>query len=251
MEIAGKVAVVTGAATGIGKAIAHALANEGAKVTVTDIDEEGGARAAAEMGAAFVRADVASEEDVRELVRRDPLDILVNNACQARPGPYFPDAPVGEWASVLDVCLRGTMLCTQYAVEQMRGHGGAIVNVASTAGLGDHAHAFAEYATAKAGVVRLTVCLEPLAEEIGVRVNCIAPGWTATENVLERWAEMTPEERSQARDGFGRPPPEPLLEPKEVAEAALGLIRDDSLAGRTLVIDGFEPPHLLPTDRWE
>jgi len=100
------------------------------------------------------------------------------------------------------------------------------------------------HATAKAAVVRLTQCLGPLAEE-GIRVNCVAPDWTATERVLERF------DRDEARDGFGRPPPERLLEPAEVADAVRDLIRDESLAGRTLVLRGGEPSHFLPDDRWE
>jgi len=244
VEITGKSAVVTGAAWGIGKAIATALAAEGARVVVADVDEEAGPKVAAGLeGAVFVRADVSSADDVRALIPED-VDVLGNNACQGKPPPYFPDAPVEEWSGVLDVCLRGTMLCTHHAVAKMRGRGGAIVNISSSAGLGDHPHSFPEYATAKAAVVRLTQCLGPLAEE-GIRVNCVAPDWTATERVLERF------DRDEARDGFGRPPPERLLEPAEVADAVRDLIRDESLAGRTLVLRGGEPSHFLPDDRWE
>jgi len=245
VQIGGKAAIVTGAAWGIGRAIATALAAEGASVVVADLDEEAGSKVAAELeGATFVRADVSSEDDVPRLIARaGGVDILVNNACQGKPPPYFPDTPVTEWSSVLDVCLRGTMLCTYYAVAKMRGRGGAIVNISSSAGLGDHPHVFREYATAKAAVIRLTQCLGPLAEE-GIRVNCVAPDWTATERVLERF-------EPDARNGFGRRPPERLLEPAEVAGAVLDLIRDDSLAGRTLVLRGGEPTHLLPDDRWE
>ena len=84
-----------------------------------------------------------------------------------------------------------------------------------------------------------------------MRVNCIAPDWTATEFVRERFAAMTPEERLEATDGFGRPPPERFLEPDEVAAGVIELIRDDELAGRTLVMWCGEEPRLLPADRWE
>jgi 3-oxoacyl-[acyl-carrier protein] reductase len=129
--------------------------------------------------------------------------------------------------------------------------GGAVLNVASIAGLGTQPHAYPEYAAAKAGVVRLTECLAPLATERNVRVNCIAPDWTATEFVRERFAAMTPAQRSVARDGFGRPAPDTFLEPAEVAGAAFDVIRDESLAGRTLVLWCGEAPRLIPEDRWE
>ena len=204
----------------------------------------------------FVKADVSAENDVKKMIATAEaefggLDILVNNAFEGGGG-RFPDAMVEEWSRVLDVALRGTMLGIQHALEPMnRRGGGSILNVSSVAGLGTQPHSFPEYATAKAAIVRLTETLAPLADERNVRVNCIAPDWTATEFVRERFAGMTPEERQVATDGFGRPAPERFLEPSEVADAAVRLIRDDSLAGRTLVMWCGEAPHLLPDDRWE
>ena len=259
MEISGKVAVVTGAAAGIGRAIAKRLGAEGASVVVADVDEEWGREAVAEIEgsggrARFVKADVSSEEDVRSTIASATelggLDILVNNAFEGSAS-HFPDAPMEEWSRVLDVVLRGTMLGIQHGLAAMRPSGGAILNVSSIAGLGTRPHSYPEYAAAKAAVVRLTQTLAPLAEERNVRVNCIAPDWTATEFVRERFAAMSPEERASATDGFGRPAPERFLEPDEVASAALDLIRDDELAGRTLVMWCGEAPRLLPADRWE
>ncbi len=261
MEIAGKVAVVTGASAGIGRAIAKRLSDDGASVVIADVDDEWGEEAAAELRdgggrALFVKADVSAENDVKEMIATAEaelggLDILVNNAFEGG-GARFPDATVEEWSRVLDVALRGTMLGIQHALEPMsRRGGGSILNVSSVAGLGTQPHSYPEYATAKAAIVRLTETLAPLADERNVRVNCIAPDWTATEFVRERFAGMTPEERKAATDGFGRPAPERLLEPSEVADAAVGLIRDDSLAGRTLVMWCGEAPRLLPDDRWE
>ena len=259
MEISGKVAVVTGAAAGIGRAIAARLGAEGATVVVADIDEEWGREAAAEIEgfggrARFVKADVSSEEDVRSTIASAAelggLDILVNNAFEGSAS-HFPDAPVEEWSRVLDVVLRGTMLGIQHGLAAMSATGGAILNVSSIAGLGTQPHSYPEYAAAKAAVVRLTQTLAPLAAERNVRVNCIAPDWTATEFVRERFAAMSPEERASATDGFGRPAPERFLEPNEVAAAALDVIRDDELAGRTLVMWCGEAPRLLAADRWE
>jgi len=261
MEIAGKAAVVTGAAAGIGRAIARKLAQAEAGVVIADVDEDWGRQAVDEIEAAggnavFARADVSSEEDVRRAVglcasTYGRLDIVVNNAFEGS-GVHFPDAPVEQWSHVLDVLLRGTMLGIQAGLDAMSpAEGGAVLNVASTAGLGNQPHAYPEYAAAKAAVVRLTECLAPLADERNVRVNCIAPDWTATEFIRERFAKMTPAERSEARDGFGRPPPPQLLEPAEVAAAALDVVRDDGLAGRTLVLWCGEAPRLIPDDRWE
>ena len=261
MEIKDKVAVVTGAAAGIGRAIASRLVHDGASVVIADVDDEWGEEAAAELrrggGAAlYVRADVASESGVTEMIAAAEaelggLDILVNNAFEGS-GARFPGAPVEQWSRVLDVALRGPMLGIQHALDPMsRRGGGSILNVSSVAGLGSRPHSYPEYATAKAAIIRLTQTLAPLADERNVRVNCIAPDWTATEFVRERFAAMSEEERDKATDGFGRPAPARFLEPGEVAAAAVGLIRDDSLAGRTLVMWCGEAPRLLPDDRWE
>jgi NAD(P)-dependent dehydrogenase (short-subunit alcohol dehydrogenase family) len=261
VEIAGKGAVVTGAAAGIGRAIAGRLAQTGASVVIADVDEDYGRDAVSEIASAggesvFSKADVSVEEDVRRMVdlavaTYGRLDILVNNAFEGS-GARFPDAPVEYWSRVLDVVLRGTMLGIQAGLAAMNPvEGGAVLNVASIAGLGTQPHAYPEYAAAKSAVVRLTECLAPLATERNVRVNCIAPDWTATEFVRERFAAMTPAQRSEARDGFGRPAPDTFLEPAEVADAALDVIRDDSLAGRTLVLWCGEAPRLIPEDRWE
>jgi len=257
VEVAGKVALVTGAAAGIGRAIAKRLGAEGASVVVADVDDEWGEEAAAEIAEAgrralFVKADVSKEDEVEGLIRAAEaelggLDIAVNNAFEGGM-PHFPEAPAEQWSRVLDVALRGI----QHALEAMsRRGGGAIVNVSSVAGLGTQPHSYPEYAAAKAAIVRLTQTLAPLADERNVRVTCIAPDWTATEFVRERFAGMTPDERADATDGFGRPAPERFLEPEDVAAAVLDLICDDALAGRTLVMWCGETPRLLPTGRWE
>jgi 3-oxoacyl-[acyl-carrier protein] reductase len=260
VEIANQVALVTGAAAGIGRATAKRLAREGAHVVVADTDVDWGREAVEEIRgsgrqAVFARVDVSSEEGVRRMVdsavsELGGLDILVNNAFEGS-GSRFPDAPADEWSRVLDVALRGTMLGIQHGLAAMGPEGGAIVNVSSIAGLGTQPHSYPEYAAVKAAIVRLTECLAPLAEERGVRVNCIAPDWTATEFVQGRFAAMTPEERAEATDGFGRPPPERFLEPDDVAGGVIDLIRDEGLAGRTLVMWCGEEPRLLPIDRWE
>jgi NAD(P)-dependent dehydrogenase (short-subunit alcohol dehydrogenase family) len=258
--IEGRVAIVTGGAAGIGRAIARGLAREGADVVVADVDEEWGREAVEEIRAiggrpVFARADVSSEEDVRRMIdvavsELGGLDILVNNAFEGTAA-HFPDAPHEEWSKVIDVLLRGTMLGIQHGLAAMGDEGGAIVNVSSVAGLSRQPYSYPEYAAAKAAIIRLTGALGSLAEERHVRVNCVAPDWTATEFVRERFAAMTPEERASATDGFGRPAPERLLEPEEVAAGAIDLIRDDTLAGRTLLMLCGEEPRVLSAGGWD
>jgi NAD(P)-dependent dehydrogenase (short-subunit alcohol dehydrogenase family) len=237
VELGGRTALVTGAGAGIGRAVALALAREGASVVAVDLDEHA-ARETVELagnGKAF-RADVAHDDELRTaFAAAGPLDVLVNNAGGVS-SPYFPDAPVERWSGVLDVNLRTTMLGVQLALESMRGRGGAIVNVSSVAGIGSAAHRAPEYAAAKAGVVRLTAALAPLAEQ-GVRVNCICPDFVDTPAARESLERATPEERAAAP---------PLVPAERVADAILGLLEDDTLAGRVLVCPATEEWRLLP-----
>jgi len=248
MDIAGKTALVTGAGAGIGLATGLRLAREGAAVVVADVDEDAGKAAAeriAEAGqASFVHADVTREADVAAMVEHaerefGALDILVNNAGGYRQ-PVFGEASVEHWTRNLDLNLRAVMLGIHFALEAMRRRGaGAIVNVASTAGLGPEPHPGPEYATAKAAVMRLTACLAPLAGE-GIRINCVCPYTVGTEAVLQTIGELKAE---------GRDLPEPLraelLEPEEVAEAIVDLVRDDSAAGRVVKLVGGKPPEVI------
>jgi NAD(P)-dependent dehydrogenase (short-subunit alcohol dehydrogenase family) len=249
MEVAGSAAIVTGAARGIGRAVARRLAAEGAAVVVADVDEAEGAAVADEIvraggEAAFVPADVTAEPEVRELVAAcertyGGLAVLVNNA-GGYEEPVFPDAPVEHWTRTLELNLRAVMLGIHYALPAMRRRGGAIVNVASSAGLGLGPHPSPEYAAAKAAVMRLTASLAPLADD-GIRVNCICPHTVATAAVLETIADL------RARDEELPPPLRiKLIPPDDLAEGVVRLVRDDTLAGRVLVYRGGEEPRLLP-----
>jgi NAD(P)-dependent dehydrogenase (short-subunit alcohol dehydrogenase family) len=246
-----KVAVVTGAGAGIGRAIALRLAREGAAVVVSDVDERGGEETAqrVEAGggrAAFVLADVAAEADVRAMVataelRFGGLDVLVNNAGGA-PEPYFPEADPEHWGRTLDVNLRGVMLGIQFGVRTMRGRGGAIVNISSMAGVGYEPYEAPEYAASKAGVVRLTAALGNLKEELDIRVNCICPGWVETPAVRRALLTMSAEERASV----AFPPPPSLIKPEEIADAVVMFIRDEALAGRVMVWPDGETWQLVP-----
>jgi NAD(P)-dependent dehydrogenase (short-subunit alcohol dehydrogenase family) len=132
------------------------------------------------------------------------------------------------------------MLMTQLAIEAMSG-GGAIVNISSGAGMGFAPHGAPEYAAAKAAVARLTSALAPLADSDGVRVNCVCPGWVNTPASRRTIASMTPEERRMSI-------PATLLEPEEIADAVVSLVRDDTLAGRVLLAYEGEARRLVPVE---
>ena len=241
MELAGKVAVVTGAAMGIGFAVAEALSQAGTQVVIADRDSEAGKRAAVDLGALFVRTDVVDDGELQRMIETaerfgDGLDILVNNAGGV-DDPVYPVAPIARWERVLDVNLRAVMVATQIALDPLRRRGGgAIVNVASVAGLGAGPHGAPEYAAAKAAVVRLTAALGSLTSE-GIRVNAICPDYVDTPAVQRSLAQMSDEERAAVPE---------LVSPQAIAGGVVDLIRDESLAGRVLVWFAEEEPYLLP-----
>ncbi len=249
MEVRDRVAIVTGGGGGgTGRAIALRLASGGATVVVADIDEEGGAETVRQIDAsggtaAFVPADVIREDDVNRMVSFAEsafggLDILVNNA-GLTPEPHFPDAPVEHWSRYLDLNLRGPMLAIQCALEPMTRRGaGAIVNIASVAGFGFAPHSSPEYAAAKAGLIRLTATLAPLAERANVRVNCIIPNWIGTDEVRAEIAAMSPDERAGV--------PDELTPPEDIADAVARFVDDETMAGRVLLWWSGEEPRLLP-----
>jgi NAD(P)-dependent dehydrogenase (short-subunit alcohol dehydrogenase family) len=250
MQLEGRVAHVTGAAAGIGRAIALRLARAGAAVAVSDVDASGAAETVANIEAAggraaFFRADVSFEDDVVAMIGGTEeafggLDLLVNNAGGA-PEPYFPEAEPAHWMRQVAVNLLGAMFGTWYGIAALRRRGGgAIVNVSSTAGLGFRPHDAPEYAASKAGIWRFTATLADLAEE-GVRVNCIVPDWVEVESMRaarlamgdEEWAKVAPVE---------------LVQPEEIAEVALLLGENDDLAGRVVLCPHDGPWGLAPLD---
>jgi len=243
-ELAGSVAVVTGAADGSGRAIAERLAAEGADVLAADIDVHGGEETLTRIGAAggrarFVRADMRVPADVEALVAAaGPLRVLVNNAGGGgHVAPHFPDAAPADWGAALDLNLRGAMLATQLALEPMRRTGGgAIVNVASTAGLGLAPYRSPEYAAAKAGLIRFTSTLASLRKRYGVRVNCVVPDWIATDRAHDELEQMAAAERAAAG---------PLVPMADVTAAVIAFVHDDTLAGRVVLLRGGRPRRFL------
>jgi NAD(P)-dependent dehydrogenase (short-subunit alcohol dehydrogenase family) len=220
-------------------------------VVIADIDDEAARATLAEFKDAgitsrFVHADVARDGDLQAMIDYaidscGALDILVNNAGIGMNG-VIPGAPPEVWPDVLHVYLRQYMLGTQLALRAMGDRGGAVVNIASSAGVGFSPHAWPEYATAKAGVIRFTACMAPLRERGNDRVNCICPGWVATEGVRASIAGLSDQER-RSRDI-----PEPMLTPEDIGDAVIQLVRDEGLAGRVMLY--YEPgrKRLLPPD---
>jgi NAD(P)-dependent dehydrogenase (short-subunit alcohol dehydrogenase family) len=251
VEINDKVTVVTGAGSGIGRAVARRLAHEGAAVVVADVDEDAGASAVREIHseggrAAFVLVDVAAETDVEKMVafaeeEFGGLDVLVNNAGGVTK-PYFPESEPEQWGRTIDLNLRGVMLGIHFGVRAMRkGRGGAIVNISSMGGIGFQPYDAPEYGAAKAGVVRLTASLATLKEQIGVRVNCICPGWVDTPASRRSRAQMTPEEREKSV-------PSILLQPEEIAEAVVMFVEDETMTGRVMIWQEGEPWQIVSPD---
>lgn len=236
---------MTGGAAGIGEAVSSRLSAEGAAVLIADSDPTVGRETARRLGAGFVEVDLSTLDGVRAMMsaalhRWNALDILVNNAGGVS-GSSYPAADADRWMRSLDLNLRGVMLSCQLALDAMV-RGGAIVNIASVAGLGYGVHSVPEYAVAKAGVMRLTACLAPLRERLGIRVNCVCPDLVDTPASRRDRTAMTPAARAAA------PRPMPA---EEIADAVAVFLTDDTLSGRVMVCQAEEPRRrLLPTSEW-
>jgi 3-oxoacyl-[acyl-carrier protein] reductase len=249
MDIAGAVALVTGAGSGIGRATALRLARDGAAVAVVDIDEQSARETsrlieAAAGRAMSIRADVADEGDVQGMVggareRFGRLDILVNNAgvveAITTQRAAFPELETARWMRMLDINLRGVLLGTQHAIAAMReGGGGVIVNVSSMAGMGVGPHPAPVYAASKAAVIRFSAALAPLGRRLNIRINCLCPDWVDTEMVRRTRAELSPQEWQAIA-------PSAMTQPEEIADGVVRIIGDDSLAGRVMLCVGPKP----------
>ncbi len=179
-KLDGRVALVTGAARGIGRGIALAFAAEGASVVVADRDGPGAERVAKEIGSLAIRADVSNERDVERMVEEalaafGRIDVLVNNAGIATTAEVV-DMPLAQWEETLAVDLTGVFLCSRAVLPSMIEQGfGRIVNIGSQLGLRGAA-SLAHYSAAKAGVHGFTKALAREIAPYGITVNAIAPG---------------------------------------------------------------------------
>ena len=243
-----KVAIVTGAASGNGEAIAVLFAKEGASVIVADLDDENGRRVveriASEGGkAVFCRCDVTRAEDAENVVktaetRFGGLDVVVNNAGIGLWGTVEEMEP-DNWERVMAVNVRGVYLVSKYAIPALRRRGGgAIVNIGSGAGLIGTRNS-AAYCASKGAVVNLTRAMALDHASEGIRVNCVCPGVVDTpfnQKVLamQQNPEQTLQEQIKAHP-LGR-----LARPEEVAKAVLFLASEESsfTTGSLVMVDG-------------
>jgi len=248
MRLADKVAIITGAAGGIGRATAMLFAQEGAKVVVVDYAPEGG-QETVEMirrdggEAIFVETDVSKAAAVEKMVQKavetyGRIDVLFNNAAVTIPASVV-DATEEVWDKTMDIDLKGVFLPSKYAIPHMiRGGGGVVVNTASMCGLVASRNQ-APYSAAKGGVIALTRQMAIDYASHNIRVNSICPSEVRTPMFLG-FINRAPDPEKKMQELVARIPLGRVAEPEELARAALFLASDESsyITGVTLPVDG-------------
>ncbi|MFU1797024.1 SDR family NAD(P)-dependent oxidoreductase [Paenibacillus azoreducens] len=249
LNLSGKVAVITGGASGIGLATAELLADFGAHAALIDINEEAGEKAAAAIRAkggqaSFYRCNVTSAADCERVAAeiasaQGGIHILFNNAGVIRR-KTVTELEEKDWDLVLDVSLKGVYLLSKYVIPIMeQGGGGSIINTGSGWGLkgGDRA---AAYCAAKAGVVNLTKAMAIDHGPANIRVNCVSPGDTDTPLLRDEAKQLRQDEAAFLVASAGGRPLERLGTPRDIANSVLFLASDLSswVTGSVLVVDG-------------
>ncbi|MFT5531058.1 MAG: NAD(P)-dependent dehydrogenase (short-subunit alcohol dehydrogenase family) [Candidatus Poriferisodalaceae bacterium] len=247
MRLEGQVAIITGGASGIGAGTVRRFVEEGAKVLVSDLDEERGSALVDELGdsTAFLRTDVSQEDQVAAMIdeatdRWGRLDCLFNNAGFGGALGPIESTSVLDYDLTMDVLLKSVFLGMKYAAPVMKAQGsGSIISTASVAGLRP-GYAPHLYSVAKCGVIHLTKSVALELGENNIRVNCICPGFIATPLAAGR-PDADDSQIQQMRDaGEGSQVLGRVGEPRDIANAALWLASDESewVTGREMVIDG-------------
>ena len=247
-RLAEKAAIITGGASGIGRAAAILFAREGAKVAVADIDETAGAAVVREIERAggvamFVRTDVTVADDARHMAEAvvaafGRVDILYNNAGIVRLG-NVEELSEADWDLVVNVNLKGVYLCSKYVIPFMKqSGGGSIINAGSTVSFVGSPRS-APYCASKGGLLILTKQMALDYAPFNIRVNAICPGVTDTPFAAQVYAAAADPIEARRQSERARPLGR-LAQPEEVARAALFLASEDSLLamGSALVVDG-------------
>jgi NAD(P)-dependent dehydrogenase (short-subunit alcohol dehydrogenase family) len=241
MRLKDRVALITGSGRGLGKAFSFALAAEGAKIVVSDIDRDAGEETAQALGragyeAVFIGSDVTNRAEVESMMqeaveRFGALDVLVNNAGLMREG-LIHEISFDDWDEVLNVHLNGTFNCCHFALRYMIAKNyGKIINISSRAAMGLVSHT--NYAAAKSGINGLTRSLALEVASRNIFVNAISPGWTQTD-MTKGFSEEFQKERI-SRIPVGR-----MGKPEDIAPLVVFLACDESnfMTGQILYVDG-------------
>ena len=246
MDFTGKVALVTGAASGIGRATALAFAKKGASVIVADLEEDGGLQTShmiERLGpkSMYIRCDVSKQEEVKRVLEKTldtfgRLDCAFNNAGVEGNQGMTPDCTEANWNRVVDVNLKGVWLCMKYEIPLMlKQGGGTIVNCSSIAGLIGF-QGIPAYVASKHGVIGLTKTAALEYAKLNIRVNAVCPGVIQTA-MIDRFVHGEAQIQKQLVEGepIGR-----VGQPEEVAQAVLWLCSDAAsfVTGHSLAVDG-------------
>ncbi|GGA10243.1 short-chain dehydrogenase [Paenibacillus marchantiophytorum] len=250
MLLKGKVAIITGAGSGIGEAAAKRFVSEGAHVVIADWNGEEAERVVAEMNAAAsgaqralaVKADVSSEEQVKRLVEQTlfawgSVDILFNNAAVVLPKP-LEEVTEDEWTRTLDINLKSVFLMIKHCIPEIRKKQGHIVNMASLNGVVGQLQN-PVYAASKGAIIAMTKSLALDYAKDGVRVNCICPAGVMTP-LLEQWIGQQPDPAATVQALAEMHPLGRCATSEEIAQAALYLASNQSkfVTGIALTVDG-------------
>jgi NAD(P)-dependent dehydrogenase (short-subunit alcohol dehydrogenase family) len=245
MQLQDKVALITGAGSGIGQAMAMLFAKEGARVVIADREASSGEETLAAIRqdqgeAVFIEADVSNASEVKQMVQAalthySRLDILVNNAGVLLKGTVV-DLAEEDWDRLIAVNLTGVFLCSKYAIPLMIAQGGGVIlNIASTAGLSGGYH-HAAYRASKGGMIALTRSMALDHSADGIRINCLCPGPVDTP-MLRRSTTPAGVDEICKTNPLGR-----LADPGEIATVALCLVSDAAsyVTGAVWTVDGGE-----------